>query len=112
MSCLYNAGCGSSIVIVVVLDFVEVHKAILWIMPVRNGKVVVEVWRDVRLAAAVRLQDGHKDKLLRRDLNRRAGKDAARAQQLEGLDLDGVRGAVEVPGYDKVGNVWPGAACL
>lgn len=68
--------------------------------------------RDVRLPAAIGLEDGHKDELLWRDLDGGSGKDAPRAQELKSLDLDGVRGEVEVPGYDKVGNVWPGTARL
>lgn len=88
-----------------IVSFLDIDKAMLWIVPVRNGEKVIQVLRDARLPAARGLEDGDKDELLRRDLDRGAGKDAPCAEELERLDLDGVRGAVEVTGNDKVGDL-------
>jgi len=93
----------------VIRRLLQVHEPIFRVVPVRQGKEVVEMRRDVRLAAAVRLQHRHEDKLLGSSLDRRAREDAPRAQQLEGLDLDSARRAVEVPREDAVCDLRGGA---
>ena len=58
----------------------------------------------MRLPATLSTQHGHEEELLGRGVDGCMGEYAACAQELQGLDLDGVGCAVEVLGEDDVGD--------
>ena len=70
----------------------------------RQKKRVVEMSRHTCLPATLRTEYGHKEESLGRYVNVCVCEYAARAQELEGLDLDGVGCAVKVLGEDDVGD--------
>lgn len=73
-------------------------------MPVRQVEKVVQVRRHARGAPRLGAQHRHEQERLGRRLHRGAGEYAARAQELERLDLDCAGGGVEVPREDDLGD--------
>lgn len=74
------------------------------IVPVGDGKEVVEMVGETGLARPGGAEDGYEDEALGGNLDRVMGEDAAGAEELEGLDLDRAGGLVEVLDDDTVGD--------
>lgn len=90
---------------------VQVDKAIFWIMPMGEVEEVVKMWSDVRLATSSRLEYRNKDERFGCSLDGCTGKYATGSKQLKGLDLDSLRGAIEVLRKNNVRNLSSCAGC-
>lgn len=77
----------------------------------RHKHVVIQMPRNPRLPTALGTEHRHEEELLRRRLHGRTCEDASRAEELEGLDLDGGGRAVEVLGEDDVGYADGAGGC-
>lgn len=82
--------------------------SVLYIMPMAKEEKVVQMPSYSSLAATLRTQHWRKQKGLWRRVHSCASEDAFRAEEFEGLDLDGVGCEVEVTRQDDVGDLQRG----